>query len=61
MKFGFDWPRGFSGEDFYAPNFKEVEGEYWFGSVRLSLCASVRVSSAKFTLTLGQEPLELGS
>ena len=24
------------GSNFYAPNFKELEGPYWFGSVRLS-------------------------
>ena len=41
----------------YAPNFEEFEGAYWFGSV----CACVRAPSAKVTLTLGQEPLELGS
>ena len=23
--------------DFYAPNFREVEGAYWFGPVRLSV------------------------
>ena len=31
-------------ECFYAPNFEEVEGAYWFGSVRavsLSVCLSV--------------------
>ena len=33
---------------FYAPNFEEVEGAYWFGpvrpSVRPSVCPSVRPS-----------------
>ena len=24
--------------DFYAPNFEEVEGAYWFGPVRPSVC-----------------------
>ena len=28
---------------FYAPNFKEVEGAYWFGSVR-AVCESVCLS-----------------
>ena len=41
------------------------EGAYWFGSVRPSvhpsMCASVCASSAKVTLILGQEPLELVS
>ena len=27
---------------FYAPNFEEVEGAYWFGPVRLSVRPSVR-------------------
>ena len=27
---------------FYAPNFGEVEGAYWFGPVRPSFCPSVR-------------------
>ena len=26
---------------FYAPNFEEVEGAYWFGPVRLTVCPSV--------------------
>ena len=26
----------------YAPNFKEVEGAYWFGPVRPSVCQSAR-------------------
>ena len=38
----------------YAPNFKEVEWAYWFGSVHA--CVHVKV-----TLPLGQEPLELVS
>ena len=33
-------------EIYYAPNFEEVEGAYWFGPVRgsvhASVCASVR-------------------
>ena len=39
---------------YYAPNFKEVEGAYWFGPVRGSVRASV-------TLAYGQERLEIGS
>ena len=27
-----------SGNDFYAPNLEEVEGSYWFGPVRPSVC-----------------------
>ena len=38
---------------FYAPNFEEVEGAYWFGSVRGDVRASV-------TLAYGQERLEIG-
>ena len=30
--------------NFYAPNFEEVEGAYWFGPVRLTVCPSVRLS-----------------
>ena len=30
--------------DFYAPNFEEVEGAYWFGPVRPSVRLSVRPS-----------------
>ena len=30
--------------NFYAPNFGEVEGPYWFGPVRPSVCPSVRLS-----------------
>ena len=47
---------------FYAPNFEEVEGAYWFGSVRAvsqsdsqSVCLSVMREHS------GQVPLELGS
>ena len=29
---------------FYAPNFEEVEGAYWFGPVRLTVCPSDRLS-----------------
>ena len=43
-------------QHFHAPNF---EGAYWFVSVRP--VQSVRASSAKVTLKLGQEPLALGS
>ena len=39
-----------SGHDFYAPNFGEVEGAYWFGPVCPSVCPSVRET---------QEPLML--
>ena len=42
---------------FYAPNF-EVEGAYWFGPVRLSVCLYDRLS---ITLAHGQEQLEIGS
>ena len=31
---------------FYAPNFEEVEGAYWFGPVRPSVSPSVRNSLA---------------
>ena len=31
-------------EYIYAPNFEEVEGAYWFGPVRLSVCPSVRLT-----------------
>ena len=30
--------------NFYAPNFREVEGAYWFGPVRPSVRPSVRLS-----------------
>ena len=36
---------------YYAPNFKEVEGAYWFGSIRP--VSPVR----ELCLALGQEPL----
>ena len=39
---------------FYAPNFEEVEGAYWFGPV----CPSVGLS---VTHGYGQEPLDIGS
>ena len=29
---------------YYAPNFGEVEGAYWFGPVRPSVCPSVCLS-----------------
>ena len=45
---------------FIPPNFKEVEGAYWFGSVRqVSRVQASRVCELR--LALGQEPLELGS
>ena len=41
-----------------ASNFAEVEGAYWFGSIRrVSRVSPVR----ELRLALGQEPLELGS
>ena len=51
---------------FYAPppppTSMKLRGHIGLGlSIRLSVRASVRVSSAKVTLTLGQELLELGS
>ena len=27
---------------YYAPNFEEAEGVYWFGPVRVCICLSVR-------------------
>ena len=53
----------------YAPNFEEVEGAYWFGPVRLSVCPSDRLSvcpSVRLSVTpdVGcktREPLELGT
>ena len=48
--------------NFYAPNFGEVEGAYWFGPVRPSVCPSVRLSLC-LSVILGswetQEPLML--
>ena len=54
---------------FYAPNFEEVEGAYWFGpvrpSVRLSVSPSVRLSVCLSVTLFGssetQEPLMLES
>ena len=54
---------------FYAPNFEEVEGAYWFGpvrlsvwpSVRLSVCPSVRLSVTPYVGCKTREPLELGT
>ena len=40
-------------ECFYAPNFEEVEGAYWFGTVRLSVTPYVGCKT--------REPLELGT
>ena len=37
---------------FYAPNFEEVEGAYWFGPVCLCVHACV-------TLAYGHEPLDI--
>ena len=37
---------------FYAPNFEEVEGAYWFGPVRLTVCPSVRPSVCPLRLML---------
>ena len=44
-------------KDFYAPNFEEVEGAYWFGPVRLSVCLSVTPLVGCKT----RGPLELGT
>ena len=41
---------------YYAPNFGEVEGAYWFGPVRPSVCPSVKLGSWET-----QEPLMLES
>ena len=41
---------------FYARNFGEVEGAYWFGPVRPSVCLSVIVGSLET-----REPLMLES
>ena len=46
---------------FYAPNFEEVEGAYWFGPVRLSVCPSVRLSVTPYVGCKTREPLELGT
>ena len=35
---------------YYAPNFGEVEGAYWFGPVRPSVCPSVRLSITHWQL-----------
>ena len=37
---------------FYAPNFEEAEGAYWFGTVRVCMCL--------LHFAYGQEWLELG-
>ena len=34
-------PYSFWGVVFYAPNFEEVEGAYWFGPLRACVCPSV--------------------
>ena len=39
---------------FYAPNFEEVEGAYWFEHVRLSVCPPVSLS---VTLSCGHDIL----
>ena len=39
----------------------KLRGAYWFGSVCPSMRSPVRASGAKVTLTLGQQPLVLGS
>ena len=44
---------------YYAPNFKEVEGAYWFGSVCPVVCSESVMREKR--LALGQELLELGS
>ena len=50
------------GDIFMPPTSKKLRGHIGLGlSVRLCVRLSVRASSAKVTLTLGQEPLELGS
>ena len=56
-----DLPSPLMANFFYAPNFEEVEGAYWFGpvcpSVRLSVCLSVTLFGSSGT----QEPLMLES
>ena len=42
---------------YYAPNFEEVEGAYWFGPVHLS----VRLSVTPVVGCKTREPLELGT
>ena len=37
---------------YYAPNFEEVEGAYWFGPVRLTVCQSDRLSVRPLRLML---------
>ena len=37
---------------YYAPNFEEVEGAYWFDHVRMSVCPSVCLS---VTLSCGHD------
>ena len=46
---------------FYAPNFEEVEGAYWFGPVRPSVRLSVCLSVTLFGSSETQEPLMLES
>ena len=46
---------------YYAPNFEEVEGAYWFGHVRLTVCPSVRLSVTPYVGCKTREPLELGT
>ena len=46
---------------FYAPNFEEVEGAYWFWPVRPSICLSVCLSVTLFGSSETQEPLMLES
>ena len=48
------------------PTSEEVEGAYWFGSVRPVVSSAVQCSGVQsvmreLRLALGQEPLELGS
>ena len=45
-KFQNHWPSGYGEEDFYAPNFEEVEGAYWFGSVRPVQSSGVQCSQS---------------
>ena len=42
-----------SWDSFYAPNFEEIEGAYWFGPVRLSVTPFVSCKT--------REPLEIGT
>ena len=46
---------------FYAPNFEEVVGPYWFGLVRLSVHPSIHLSIMPFVGCITREWLMLGT